>query len=170
MSLDFADIKAVWECLCSIHGLDGMRDLGEMDHECIRETLMNFSTVFADEPSAQESLKDMVQVLTVFYNMTCASIMKTEIAKATCWADKKEIFPVPCFPQIGTTRQETASLLTYGNTALFIEHLEKSHVKLEELHSQIPDQFVPAKTCVAKSQVLIKELLFLLDPWESMRS
>ena len=168
MSLHFADIKALWDCLSGIHGLDEMRCLGEMGHECVRETLMQFSDVFAGDPGALESLKDMVQMLTVFYNMTGAAVMKVEVTEGNCWVDKNRIFPAPRSPPMGETRHEIFSIFACKDMSLNIVNLQTSRKELEALQSEIPEEFVAAKACVAKSQVLIKDLMFLADPWDVM--
>lgn len=84
----YKEVKECWDGLHVLHGLPGLALLKDYDHECLRETLMEFVPLTTD-PQSKHAMISVVQFLTVIASMTFKAQMdgEDEIKEAYVWID-----------------------------------------------------------------------------------
>ena len=163
MALEFGKVKAAWESLCWQHGMEGMQAKAEFGHECLRETLMQFRPVFADKCEHYQAMTVVAQLLTVFNTMTLTDLMKTEVTRATCWVEYRNILP-HVYRDLSATRAEVMDQMVKGKSEHVWDILAKSDRELSSLVSEMPEDSTYILKSLAEVQELLRTLMGMMHP------
>ncbi len=91
--LGYEEVKKCWDGLHVLHGLAGLAQLKDFDHECAKETLMHFVPVVAvTDPHIKHAMISTIQFFTVMGCMTFKAQMdgQDEISPFYVWIDYEE--------------------------------------------------------------------------------